>query len=344
LDGTSLGLLFSGTETENRNAIGQTDYPLRFGWAPLRSIRTPSFKLIEAPKPELYDLRADSAELHNRYEPWNSEVQALRKSLAEIARATASSATASPAAVSAGTVDELHALGYLGPADARSSTDVPEPSLLPDPKDKIAQQNLLHTAMMASEDGRVADARAALQRLLRLDAHFPIALRQLGELEMQSGNYKDAVNFLRQLCATNQEDSVAALDYARALNLNKDLPAARAVLQKSLKLNANQLDARLLLGQIDLNAGIYQGAEGEYESALLLQPASEDAQIGLARALLAEKKFADAVEFLKVSVEETKSAELFELLAKGYRALGNTAPANKAEKRAQSLRTANAAH
>jgi tetratricopeptide (TPR) repeat protein len=344
LDGTSLGLLFSGTETENRNAIGQTDYPLRFGWAPLRSIRTPSFKLIEAPKPELYDLRADLAELHNQYEPWNPQVLAMRKSLAEVSRTASVSAVASPAAVSAGTVDELHALGYLGPADSRSSTDVPEPSLLPDPKDKIEQQNLLHAAMMASEDGRLADARSALQKLLRLDANFPIALRQLGDLEMQSGNYKDAASLLRKLCELRTNDADAALDYGRALNLNNDLPAARAVLQKSLKLNANQLDARILLGQLDLKAGMYKDAENEFESALLLRPASEDGQIGLAKALLAEKKFTDAVEFLKVSAEENKTAELFELLANGYRALGKTAQANRAEKRAQSLRTADAAH
>jgi predicted Zn-dependent protease len=268
----------------------------------------------------------------------------LRKSLAEVGRTASVSAPASPAAVSPGTVDELHALGYLGPADAHSSTDVPEPSLLPDPKDKIAQQNLLHAAMMASEDGRLAEARSALQKLLRLDANSPIALRQLGEIEMQFGNYKEAASFLRKLCEISPEDASAALDYGRALNLNNDLPAARAVLQKSLKLNANQPDARLLLGQLDLKAGMYKAAEDEFESSLQLNPASEDGQIGLARALLAEKKFTDAVEFLKISTEENKNAELFELLAKSYTALGNTEQANRAIKRAQSLRAANAPH
>jgi arylsulfatase A-like enzyme/Tfp pilus assembly protein PilF len=344
LDGSSLSLLFSGTETETRTAFGQTDYPLRFGWAPLRSVRTPGFKFIEAPKPEFYDLHADAAELHNRYEPWNPEVQSLRKSLAEMNRTASVAANPSAAAVGARTVDELHALGYLGPADAHSSTDVPEPSLLPDPKDKIEQQNLLHAAMMASEDGRLADARSALRKLLQLDANDPIALRQLGELEMRSGNYTDAVSFLRKLCKMSQDDPIAALDYGRALSLNNDLPAARVALQKSLKLNANQLDARLLLGQFDLKSSEYQAAENEFESALLLKPASEDGQIGLAKALIGEKRFADAVEFLEISSAETKNAELFELLAKGYQALGKTGQANRARKRAQSLRAANAPH
>src|SRR6266487_3137252 len=68
LDGKSLTAYFSGN-TSDRVAIGETDYPLRFGWAPLRSVRTDALKFIEAPRPELYDLRADPGELTNKYEP-----------------------------------------------------------------------------------------------------------------------------------------------------------------------------------------------------------------------------------------------------------------------------------
>ena len=39
-------------------------------------------------------------------------------------------------------------------SDTGSATNVPQPSLLPDPKDEIEEQNLLHRAMIASEDGR----------------------------------------------------------------------------------------------------------------------------------------------------------------------------------------------
>src|SRR6266480_326439 len=50
LDGTSLSPYFSG-ETTDRVAIGETDYPLRFGWAPLRAVRSEGMKFIEAPRP-----------------------------------------------------------------------------------------------------------------------------------------------------------------------------------------------------------------------------------------------------------------------------------------------------
>src|SRR5882762_996226 len=59
LNGESLLPLIEQTNTAqgtNRALFGETDYPLRWGWAPLRALRADNTKLIEAPRPELYDL------------------------------------------------------------------------------------------------------------------------------------------------------------------------------------------------------------------------------------------------------------------------------------------------
>jgi predicted Zn-dependent protease len=112
-------------------------------------------------------------------------------------------------------------------------------------------------------------------------------------------------------------------------------------LLKSLKLNPNQIDARLLLGQVNLKAKDYKSAEDDFESAIMLQPASEEAQIGLAKALLGQKKFADAVEMLETSTSsDTKNPVMFQLLAQAYRATGKQAQATKAEGQAKRLRAA----
>src|SRR5262249_10212878 len=63
MDGESLKALIEGKSESERVAVGETDYPLRFGWAPLRSVRAAGFKYIEAPRAELYDLHADPGEL-----------------------------------------------------------------------------------------------------------------------------------------------------------------------------------------------------------------------------------------------------------------------------------------
>src|SRR5881227_617456 len=113
LDGESLKPCFGGAESPSRTAFGETDYPLRFGWAPLRSVRAEGFKFIEAPRPELYDLHADPGELANHYQPSNTMVQKFRALLTEIKAKTPqpySVAVSSAAAES--TNDQLKCLGY----------------------------------------------------------------------------------------------------------------------------------------------------------------------------------------------------------------------------------------
>jgi tetratricopeptide (TPR) repeat protein len=336
LDGESLGPLLAGTRAAPRTVFGETDYPLRFGWAPLRSVRKEGLKFIEAPKPELYDLQADPGEQRNKYAPWDGAVQKLRKILAELS--AKSPAKASPATVSAGTIDELHALGYLGSADAGSPTDVPEPSFLPDPKDKIEEQNLLHTAMMASEDGKPDKARAALLKVLQLDERSVVALSQLGRLELSSGNYAKAALYLRRARDARPDDAAAALEYGRALELSGDLAGARDALQAGLKMNPNQFAARLSLGRVYLSLDDAKAAEDQLEAAVLLQPGSAEAQTGLAKALIRQKKFTDAVELLEPSAgSSSNDSAMFHLLSEAYAGLGRRQDAERAALRAKSL-------
>jgi tetratricopeptide (TPR) repeat protein len=340
LDGASLTPLFSNTDTAARIVFGQTDFPLRFGWAPLRSVRKNGFKFIEAPNPELYDLRSDAQELHNEYEPWNVDVQKLRKTLAELhAPSSPRDSSTSAAAVPAGTIDELHALGYLGPADARSSTDVPEPSLLPDPKDKIEEQNLLHATMMATENDEPAKARAALEKLLQSDGASVIGLTMLGRVEMESGNHAQALRYWGKAHALHPEDAALTVDYARAQEAAGDISGASATLQSALKVNPNQFPARLLLGKIYFRSGNTSAAVDEFEEAALLEPENVEARTNLAQALIRQKKFAEVVDLLEPAANSTDNdADLFATLAKAYRALGHIQKAQRAEARAKELR------
>jgi len=338
LDGESLGRFLAGMEAPPRTVFGETDYPLRFGWAPLRSVRREGLKFIEAPKPELYDLRADPGELRNEYAPWDGAVQKLRKVLAERSANSPPPAKASPATVSAGTMDELHALGYLGSADAGSTTDVPEPSLLPDPKDKIREQNLLHNAMMASEDGQPEKARAALEKVLQLDERSVLALAQLGGLEMSSGNYAKAAVYLGRARDARPDDPAAVFEYGRALELSGDLAGARDALEAGLKMNPNQFAARLSLGRIYLTLDDAKAAEDQLEAAVLSQPGNVEAQIGLAKALVRQKKFADAADLLEASaVSSGNDPQAFQLLSEAYAGLGRRQDAERAALRAKAL-------
>jgi choline-sulfatase len=339
LDGASLAPLFTEGETASRVVFGQTDYPLRFGWSPLRSVRREGFKFIEAPKPELYDLRSDAGELQNKYEPWNEEVQRARKILVELNPPSPMPGRASPASVPASTIDELHALGYLGPADAGSATNVPEPSMLPDPKDKIEEQNLLHAAMLATENEEPVKAREALEKLLVMDEKSATGLTQLGRLEISAGNYKKAVEYLRRAHELRPDDGAGALDYARALELNHDPNGAREVLQASLRLNPHQFAARLLLGQICFRSRDADAALDQLEAAALLQPENVEARTSLAKVLISQKKFADVVELLEpLAQSAVNDTDVFALLAQAYAGVGRREDARRAESHTQALR------
>ena len=337
LDGESLQPYFTGYEGPGRPALAETDYPSHFGWAPLRSLRADGFKFIEAPRPELYDLNADPGELENKYEPWNLRVQNLRDTLAKTRPKHQQTRAAS--GVGPATIAELKALGYLGPADAGSTTNVPEPSLLPDPKDRIEEQNLIHEAILAQDDGRLSTARLALEEALKLDVSSYIALRQLGDLELAAGNYPSAEAYFRRARAGNPGDPALAFAEGQALEKMRDYAAARDVLEAGLKLTPDALQARLALGRVYLDLKDTSAAEDQFEAVLLLQPASREAAFGLARALISDGKFAAAIsELLPLSNSDRQNRELFELLGEAYRGAGKTVEAQAAESRAKLLR------
>ena len=316
-DGESLRIYFSGKSQVDRPAFGETDYPLRFGWAPLRSVRNDGYKFIESPRPELYDLRQDAAELSNQYEARDERVQKSRAMLADVRAREA-------------------------PADASADATRPEvkvsASSLPDPKDKIDEQNLLHAAMMASEDDRPADARKALEKALSLDPKSPTALRQLGELELRAGDYAQAAQYLKSAVAIRPDDATAFFYAGQAMAKAHDPAGARDALETSLKLLPGQSQARILLGQVYLDLKDTKAAEDQFEAALLLQSDNVDAQLGLAKAEISSGNFAEAVQSLEaLSRTHAKNEEVFSLLATAYSALGKSAEAQKAEAKAKLL-------
>jgi choline-sulfatase len=291
MDGASLRPYFDGAEEIDRTALGETDYPLRFGWAPLRSLRAEGFKFIEAPRPELYDLHADPGELANHYQPPDLTVQKFRAILAEVkARVSAPPAigAAAQGSKAQGSSDALKALGYQGQAGGVSASEA-ETSRLPDPKDKIEEQNLLHSAMMASDDNRTDQARQALEKVLQLDPKSPTALRQLGELELHFGDYAKAAEHLKLAREVRPEDAAAAFYEGQAREKTGDFAGARDALEASLKLTPGQFPARLLLGQVYLSLKDPKNAEDQFEAALLLQRNSAEAQRGLTQAQRLQK-------------------------------------------------------
>ena len=122
-------------------AYAESLSPERFGWSRLTSLRSGRFKFIEAPRPELYDLEADPAELTNLHASLPAVAAAMSRRLSGLTRdLTPSSAAGEPVRPSAETIAQLTALGYVG---AGRPTTAQRGAVLPDPKDHIHEYNEL---------------------------------------------------------------------------------------------------------------------------------------------------------------------------------------------------------
>ena len=305
LNGESMVPLIKRAEASEHDLFAETDYPLRFGWAPLRALRTQNTKLIEAPRSELYDLKADPGELKNLYSADSTQSQSMQAELAK------------------------------WKSKASAGTDSGKPAALPDPKDKIEVQNLLHRSMLAADDSRSADARGFLEKALALDPASPSALRQLGELELAAGEYAKAATHLKRAHVVRPEDSTAAFELGQALEKSGDFAGARDALEASLKLVPSQMPARLLLGRVYLQLKDAKNAQDQFEAASLVDSNNVEARLGLAEAQIQQSDFAGALPDLEaLAKSDPRNAAALRLLARVYRGLGREQDAKQAETRA----------
>ena len=157
MDGVSLVDLLTGRRsTLDLEAYSESEYPRRLGWSPLRALRDGRFKLIDAPRPELYDLERDPFEERNVYAERPTTAAAMIQRLQVLARShspTDSQAPEKPAVLPSPLIEDLAALGYVGSRPPRAHATSES---LPDPKDCIGLFNALQ-----DRDGSIAARTAA---------------------------------------------------------------------------------------------------------------------------------------------------------------------------------------
>ena len=141
VDGISLVELMRGRQHGlSLEAYSESLYPERFGCSPLRAVRDGRFKLIDAPRPELYDLQHDPLEERNIYDERRAMGEAMTARARAIAKARASVRVQDGRNFA---TTELHAnlaaLGYVGSMATREFARTGLQAGLPDPKDCIGK-------------------------------------------------------------------------------------------------------------------------------------------------------------------------------------------------------------
>ncbi len=268
-----------------------------YGWSPLTALTDQRYRLVRAPRPELYDVTADAGETTNLVDSHRREARRLERRLAEI---DASFKLRQP-----GEVDDpelaaaLRSLGYLSGASREEANGL-------DPKDGVPMlarldeaKDLLHRgqpraaatllaelvaknpgnvpfltqlagAHLAAGDGEAAiaayrQAAAINPRLHFLHQNLGDAYRQLGQGEAAKREYELAVEL-------HPRAAGAWLALAEMANRSGDAAAERGVLERAVA--AGTASGLLLarLAQVEMQAGEIAAAERHLAQATDLLP------------------------------------------------------------------------
>ncbi|MEE8523778.1 MAG: sulfatase, partial [Thermoanaerobaculia bacterium] len=201
IDGVSLTPLLAGKAFDVPPALIETRRPwLSYGWAPLAALRQGTWKLIAAPRPELYDLARDPGEATNLVREERAKARQLRTLLLQ---AEKSPAADSHALDDPETMARLRSLGYVG---AGSDPGEP-PAGVADPKDRLDLWNALAAAVAKMERGEPAAAVAAFDAVLEKEPRNPFGWSRSGAALLAAGEPAAAVPRLRQAAKLQGDDA-----------------------------------------------------------------------------------------------------------------------------------------
>ena len=248
-------------------ALSESWYPrYHYGWSELTAVRDGRYKFIAAPRRELYDLQTDPGEHTNLADSNPQRVAALERALGEIASRTASSSkTQAPQPVDPDVEERLRALGYVGGSVSPRTLEERQRG---DPKDKIGLYNLLKLAGSDSVAGRLDEAVAKVQTVLKEDHEVVEAYVILGNLYTKNHRLDAAIGAYQQALTLDDRHENAAFALALAYKQSEKLDAAEAGFERVLQMNPRSTKAQWQLADIWMRRGNYKGAEKALTTAL----------------------------------------------------------------------------
>ncbi len=192
LAGRSL-LAIAGGEKFDRRIFSETMYPrIHLGLSDLASLVDATHHYIDAPRPELYDMRSDPREKKSILADERRVFAAMKRELE-----THDRSLKAPSNIDREEAAKLRALGYLSaPAPGAGS----EPG---DPKDHVADLEAAAAAARLTETGRAEEAIAILHGLVARNPRFADAWSQLGRACERAGRLEDSIVAYRKAIDTS---------------------------------------------------------------------------------------------------------------------------------------------
>ena len=241
VDGENVaGLLEGKARKDVPSSYAETFYPRwHYGWSELKSIRGDRWKYLDAPKQEVYDLRADPEERRNVALERGALVTGMSGALARIVNGFGAGASTEAPRPDADTLARLRSLGYVGMTAPSSSSGRGA-----DPKDMIAGAEAFRVGISRAMDALARDQPTA-------------AIAQLKPLLAVNNRSYELHLFLGDAYAATRQFDNALGEYAAARLLN---PRSAAPLLSAARVYLAQGDTARALQQADEAAGLEPGS------------------------------------------------------------------------------------
>jgi choline-sulfatase len=275
VDGIDLSPAFSRAALPTRELYAESFAPLvEFGWAPLRALRSGSWKFIAAPKPELFDVDQDPGERTNRVASQSDVARRLDGRIARYSSDTLN-AGASPAGDAA---QRLRALGYSSGSSIGNG-----PSAIsnrPDPKDR--QDMARRIAQVTAGELSGAALLAALEGIVRDDPRNGQAQLRLGYARLQAGDCARAEPAFHAAAAAGLPSADIYLGLATCQGRQGDLGNAERSLAEARRLEPDNPSVIANIGLLHASKGELSAAIASLVAALAADPSLDEARFNLA--------------------------------------------------------------
>jgi arylsulfatase A-like enzyme/Tfp pilus assembly protein PilF len=314
IEGVSVTPLMTGAAKElGLESYSEALYPLHhFGWSDLRAMRAGRYKLIAAPRPELYDLQDDPGEHHDLFAAretlGNRMLDRLRQRENRFSKPDESQKQA--VEVDPDARARLAALGYVGTFVTTAAPDESRTGLA-DPKDKVGLFNKITTARDISKDDAAFDeVIATLKEVIHEDPKVIDAWFMLGNMYAKVGRQQEAIPYFKQALALKPDDDMAVVNLANAYRQIGRDEDALVGFKRFLELDPKNSQVRYSLAEILLDRGDLGGAEEQLRQAIAIEPKLVAARNALGVVALKRGDVAGAEREIRAALAEKADVRL----------------------------------
>jgi arylsulfatase A-like enzyme/Tfp pilus assembly protein PilF len=289
-------------------ALAETWYPrYHYGWSELVAVRDGRYKLVRAPRRELYDLQTDPDERVNLADQHPQRADALERALDDLlARVSRADAVRAPAPVDPEVEERLRALGYIGAGVSRHALADRRRA---DPKDRIDLYNLLKQAGTDSVEKRLDAAIEKVRRALAADPEIVEAHAMLGNLYVKTGISNHAIEAYQRALSIDPEHRGATFNLALAYKNAGRADEARAGFERAVALDPRDGRAQFQLADLAMRRGEFHVAEATLTKALAHEVDRPPFLVKLGECYIELKRWDDADRALRAALAERGDIE-----------------------------------